>query len=326
MAKTKKKKAFWDDFPQGFHHRRLGTKAVGFETYVWKGEPGPVVLANAGTHGDEYEGPNFLISMVNSWRPRKLRGTVVIIPVLNEAAFMAGLRCHPGDGKNLARSFPGRPGGSPIDRLAHLFLKNVISYSDYYFDFHSAGVVYEIAPWVGYVTHPNREINKTQEKMAACFDKYWCWSAPYLPGRTASAAYELNIPFIYTEGQGGGGILQKDVKILNDGFFEFLKRFGFIKGRQRKLCRQHKRISKDPKEAFVQIHHKAPTTGMLDLQVKLKEAVKKGQILGYVYPLNGKPRKVVKAEMSGKVVFLRRKASIEKGEGVMALTPIQGKL
>ena len=61
--------------------------------------------------------------------------------------------------------------------------------------------------------------------MAACFDKYWCWAAPYLPGRTASAAYELNIPFIYTEGQGGGGILPKDVKILSEGFFEFLKRF-----------------------------------------------------------------------------------------------------
>jgi predicted deacylase len=65
---------------------------------------------------------------------------------------------------------------------------------------------------------------------------------------------------------------------------------------------------------------------MLELQVKLKEAVKKDQILGYVYPLNGKPRMVVKAEMSGKVVFLRRKASIEKGEGIMALAPIRGKL
>lgn len=326
MGDSKLKKAFWDDLPKGFHHRRLGTKSVGFEVYIWKGEPGQVVLANAGTHGDEYEGPKFLISMVNSWRPRKLRGTVVVIPVLNEAAFIAGLRCHPKDGKNLARSFPGRPKGSPIDQIAYLFLKNVISYSNYYFDFHSAGVVYEIAPWVGFFTHPNREVNRIQKKMAACFDKYWCWSAPYLPGRTASAAYELNIPFIYTEGQGGGGILPKDVKILSEGFFEFLKRFDFIKGRQRKLCKQYKRISRDPKEAFVQIHHKAPISGMVDLQVKLKEVVNKQQILGYVYSLNGKSKKVVKAEMSGTVVFLRRKASIEKGEGIIALAPIRDKL
>ena len=95
MGDSKLKKACWDDLPKGFHHRRLGTKSVGFEVYIWKGEPGQVVLANAGTHGDEYEGPKFLISMVNSWRPRKLRGTVVVIPVLNEAAFIADAKLSP---------------------------------------------------------------------------------------------------------------------------------------------------------------------------------------------------------------------------------------
>ena len=39
-----------------------------------------------------------------------------------------------------------------------------------------------------------------------------------------------------------------------------------------------------------------------------------------------KSKKVVKAEMSGTVVFLRRKASIEKGEGIIALAPIRDKL
>ena len=318
--------SFWENLSPGFHHRRIGTKKVGFESYVWKGEPGPVVLANGGTHGDEYEGPTFLMSLVRSWRPKKLRGTVVIVPVLNEAAFMAGLRCHPTDGKNLARSFPGKPGGSPVDRLANIFLKEAIRHSDYYFDFHSAGVLYEIAPWVGYMTHPNRKVNEAQKKMAACFDEYWCWAAPYISGRTASAAYESNIPFIYTEGQGGGGILEKDIKIIKDGFFEFLKRFGFIKGKKRKLRNQKKRTSKTAEETFLQIHHKAPVTGILNLSVKLKAAVKKDQILGYVDPLGNSRRKEVKAEMTGKVVFLRRKASIKKGEAILAIAPIAGKL
>jgi len=326
MKQSKAKKAFWENLPEGFHHRRIGTKKIGIECFVWKGEPGEVVLVNGSTHGDEYEGPTFLMSLVNTWRPRNLRGTVVAIPTLNEGAFKEGTRFRPDDGKDLSRVFPGKSNGSSTERLANLCLNELVRHSNYWFDFHSAGTYNEIAQFVGFYTHPNRKVNKAQEQMAACFDRYWCWASPYLPGRTASAAHELDIPFNYTESRGAGGILSKDLEMLRDGFFEFLKRFNFIKGKKRKLRRQPTRISKLANEAFLQTTHRAPASGLLRLTVKVRDTVKKGQIIGHVYPLNGSPAKSIKAEYSGAVVVLNIKGTTQKGGPTVTITPIKGKI
>ena len=326
MKRPKIKKAFWDNLPKGFHHHRIGTKEIGIECFVWKGDPGEVVFVNGSTHGDEYEGPTFLMSLVNTWRPRNLRGTVVAIPVLNEGAFKEGTRCRPDDGKDLSRVFPGKKNGSPTEKLANLCLNELIRYSDYWFDFHSAGTYCEIAQFIGYYTHSNSKVNKVQKEMAACFDRYWCWAAPYLPGRTASAAHELNIPFNYTESRGGGGIMSKDLKMLRDGFFEFLKRFKFIKGKMRKLRRQPIRISRQANEAFLQTTHLSPASGLLRLNVKVRDNVIKGQIIGHVFPLDGSSAKSIKAENSGKVSVLNIRGTARKGDPTVTITPIKEKI
>ena len=175
-------------------------------------------------------------------------------------------------------------------------------------------------------THANRKVNDTQEKMAACFDRYWCWASPDLPGRTASAAHELNVPFNYTECRGAGGILSKDLEMLRDGFFEFLKRFNFIKGKKRKLRRQPRRISNRAQETYLQTTHLAPASGLLRLKVKVRDTIKKGQIIGHVYPLDGAPVKSIKAENSGKVVVLNRKGTTQKGGPTVTIAPIKGKI
>ena len=326
MKESKVKKVFWENLPKGFHHRRIGTKKIGIECFVWKGEPGEVVLVNGSTHGDEYEGPTFLMSLVNTWRPLNLRGTVVVVPILNEEAFKAGVRCRPDDGKDLSRVFPGKANGSSTEQLANLCLNELVRHSNYWFDFHSAGSFNEIAQFVGYYTHPNRKVNAAQEKMAACFDRYWRWASPALPGRTASAAHKLNIPFNYTESRGAGFIMSKDLKMLRDGFFEFLKRFNFIKGKKRKLRRQPARISNRAQETFLQTTHLAPATGLLRLKVKVRDTIKKGQIIGHVYPLDGSPVKSIKAENSGKVAVLNLKGTTLKGGPTVTIAPIKGKI
>ena len=82
-----------DRLKPGFHRHRFTARGVGFEAFIWHGrQPGPVLLVNGATHGDEYEGPTLLEQWVQNWKPRTLRGTVVLIPVLNEVAFFAGQR------------------------------------------------------------------------------------------------------------------------------------------------------------------------------------------------------------------------------------------
>ena len=278
-----------------------------------------MLLINGATHGDEYEGPTLLRRWVQTWRPRNLRGTVVVVPVLNEAAFYAGQRCHPGDGGNLARAFPGRADGSPTERLAHLFDTQLLAQCTHYVDLHSAGAAYELLPWVGYMSR-GKKGDGTQRAMAACFDRFWCWAGPYLPGRTLSAAHARGIPAIYAECRGAGGVAAGDLRALQRGLTLLLRRLGLQPGACRPR-RQHERITRDADEAHLQVHHPAPHDGLFVPRARLGRSVRRGESVGVVQALGTATESEVRAERAGRVVMLRRQRSVRQGDALCVLAP-----
>ena len=306
----------------GFHRRRLQARGVGFDVFVWRGGPGPVLLVNGATHGDEYEGPTLLRQWAARWRPARLMGTVVFVPVLNEAAFYAGQRCHPVDGGNLARAFPGRAGGNPTARLAQLFDTQLLAQCTHYADLHSAGAAYQLVPWVGYITHPDAAIDRQQRAMAACFDALWCWAGPYLPGRTISAAHDRKIPAIYVECSGAGGIEPRDLHDLEAGLRQLLQWSGLVPGAPRKLRRQKTRLTRDADEAHLQVHHPAPHDGLFVPAVPLGRHLRRGQALGTVLALDGRKASPIRAERAGRLVMIRRQRSVRRGDALFTLAPV----
>ena len=322
MKLSQRNQPFWASLKRGFHHRRLGDRASGFECFVWRGEPGPTLVLNAATHGDEYEGPTFLHELVARWRPRRLAGTVVVIPVLHENAFFAGTRCSARDGKNLARVFPGKASGTPTERIAHRFRTGILPFADYYVDFHSAGALYEILPWCGYMMVEDEKILNTQRTMARCFDPYWCWGAPGLPGRTLSAAADLGVAAIYTESLGRGTVEESDLKVLRRSTDRLMKALKFIPGPVRLSRRQITRETDDPHEAHLQWQHPAPCDGLITGVTPTGRTVSKGQTLCTVHPLGGGKARPVKAMRAGRVVFIRRQRSVIKGEALATVVPI----
>ena len=317
------KQPFWQNLRPGFHHRRIERGGIGFHCFVWRGrQPGPVLLLNGATHGDEYEGPVFLHELVGSWRPKVLRGTVVVVPVLYEASFLGGRYVSPLDGKNLARVFPGRTRGSPTERLARLFLDRLIRHADYYVDFHSAGAAYEILPWVGYLTMEEGEVLRKQRMMARCFDRYWCWGAPYLAGRTISAACERGIPAIYLEGQGMGDVSASDLAALWRGTKRMLVALGFTPGKVRLRPQRVTRESRNAQEHYLDFQHASPCDGALMSIVKAGQRLRRGARVGVVQPLDGSKPQVVRAEQSGRVIFARRHRYLRKGDGLVSIIPL----
>ena len=307
--------------PAGFHRRRIERDGVGFEAFVWRGGPGPVLLVNGATHGDEYEGPTLLHQWVQNWKPRGLRGTVVFIPVLNEVAFFAGARCRPDDGANLARSFPGKPRGTPTERLALLFDEQMLAQVTHYVDFHSAGGANRLRPWVGYVTGMKARVDRDQRAMSACFDRFWCWSGPFLPGRTLSAAAVRDIPAIYTECQGAGDVAPVDLTALDLGLRRLLMVLGLVAGAKPKLRRQVTRITRSARETHLQVHHQAPHDGIYLPAIRLDQKLRRGAPLGVVHKLDG-TRSIVRAETSGRVVLVRLQRSVHRGDALAVLSPV----
>lgn len=307
----------------GFHRRRFAGRGVGFDAFIWRGAAdGPVLLVNGATHGDEYEGPTLLRQWAEHWRPPSLRGTVVFVPVLNEGAFFPGLRENPADEVNLARAFPGRAGGSVTRRLAHLFDTQLLAQCTHYVDLHSAGRAYELLPWTGFMTH-RAPVNRTQRAMAACFDSFWCWAGPFLPGRTLSAAHARGIPAIYLECRGSGNVATRDLRALDRGLRHLLGAIGSLPaGRPAKRRAQILRVTKDAAEAHLQVHHPAPHDGIFVPTVKVGAQVRRGRPIGLVHPLGELGGSPVRAERGGRIVMLRIQRSVRAGDALCTLAPI----
>lgn len=312
----------WTSLPEGRHHRRFGDAEVGFDAWIWQGGPGPVVVVNGATHGDEYEGPTLLRDWVQTWTPDSLAGTVMLIPVLNEAAFAARSRCHPDDGGNLARAFPGKAEGAPTERLAHLFDTEVLARATHYVDLHSGGHEFELLPWVGFMSGGDPVLETTQRAMAACFDAFWCWSGPFLPGRTLSAAYRRGVAAIYTECRGAGEIRATDLAAIDRGLKDVLVEIGCLPGPSREPSNQLFHASTDAEDAHLQIHHLSPATGTFESRAELGDKVKVGDILGVVQAAEGGEPSPVRAEKSGTIVLRRHLREVRENDPLFVVVPI----
>ena len=90
----------------------MSTNSAGWAQYfvpiisISNGE-GPTVLLSGGNHGDEYEGQVTLMNLARNLDPTEIQGRIILIPMLNKPAALAGTRLSPIDGKNMNRAFPG---------------------------------------------------------------------------------------------------------------------------------------------------------------------------------------------------------------------------
>ncbi len=100
---------------------------------------GPTVFVSAGIHGDEVIGVEIVRRLLRAPNLKSLRGTLIVIPIVNAFGFINHSRYLP-DRRDLNRMFPGTPGGSLASRLAHLFLTEVVARCDLGIDLHSAAI------------------------------------------------------------------------------------------------------------------------------------------------------------------------------------------
>ena len=97
---------------------------------------GPTVWVSAAVHGDEIAGVEVIRRSLVGVDPRRLRGTVIAVPIVNVHGFLSGDRYLP-DRRDLNRSFPGSPNGSLAARIAHLFMREIVARSDVGIDLHT---------------------------------------------------------------------------------------------------------------------------------------------------------------------------------------------
>ena len=142
--------------------------------FVVKNGDGPTAVLFGGNHGDEYEGPVTLLNLARQLTPDQITGRIIIVPMLNRPAVVAGTRLSPIDGVNMNRAYPGRRNDSITGMIAHFVSTRILPLADLVVDIHSGGSSMHMVPSVNM-----HDLGET-DQMRRMLDAGRAWGAPYV--------------------------------------------------------------------------------------------------------------------------------------------------
>lgn len=292
-----------------------------FRRYDFQGSSsGPHLLITGGVHGDEFEPIAAIRKLIElfgtpSAEAPSFKGTLTLVPVVNESAFLRGHRCGD-DGLDLARTCPGRADGSITEQTAFA-LSRLIREADYYVDLHTGGTELSVYPLAGYVMHADSATLETQRRMAKAFNLPLVWgTAANLEGRSLSVARDANVPAIYCEYLGSATCDPAGVDAYVDGCLNVMSEFGMLE-RVKPPSRVQKIVENpEPDQGHMQICNLSPVHGYFEAAVKLGDTVTVGMPIGTVYPLDGSQPYVMLSTQAGQLIVLRTFPRVKAGESV----------
>lgn len=158
---------------------------------------GPVMFVSAAVHGDEVIGVEIVRRLLRAKPLESLRGTVLVVPVVNSFGFLNRSRYLP-DRRDLNRCFPGTTKGSLGSRLAHIFLNDVVLRCDFGVDLHSAAIHRTNLPQCRITAG-----DKTTAAMAQAFGAPVVLASSLREGSLRAEAAERGTPvLLYEAGEG----------------------------------------------------------------------------------------------------------------------------
>ena len=108
---------------------------------------GPTLFVSAAIHGDELNGSEIVRRILRSAMLKRLRGTLIAIPIVNVYGLIHHSRYLP-DRRDLNRCFPGSDKGSLAARLADLFMTEIVENSTHGIDLHTGAIHRENLPQI----------------------------------------------------------------------------------------------------------------------------------------------------------------------------------
>ncbi|PMR73235.1 N(2)-acetyl-L-2,4-diaminobutanoate deacetylase DoeB [Billgrantia endophytica] len=303
-------------------HDESAWGAVMIPVTVVKNGAGPTALLTGGNHGDEYEGITTLLKLASELEAGEVSGRVIIVPMMNAPAAMAGRRTSPMDGGNLNRSFPGDPDGTVTERIADYFTRVMTPMCDVVLDLHSGGRTLDIIPFGASHVLENPEQQRQALEGAKAF------GAPYammMFELDAAALFDTAVEsqgkvFVATELGGGGTSTPESLAITERGVRNFLIHFGLVQGEVEMPAEPQVYLDMPDASCYVQSEH----SGLLELTLALGDEVEKGQVIARVYDMtrSGTPPVEYRAGRSGILAARRFPAQVGMGDTLAVIAEV----
>ncbi len=275
-------------------------------------DAGPCLLVTAGVHGSEFCSIEAALRLLRL-DPREIRGTLLVLPILNVAGFRArSIYVMPEDGKNLNRMFPGRPDGTASERLAHWLVTSVYPKVDAYIDLHGGDLDESLVPFSLFPS--GSEPSRT---LAGVFGLPIAVAAGG-EGYTINAAGKLGVPSILAEVSGNGLWDEAGVRQITDGIARVMRHIGMTT----------KDVGPPPQpepEVVTMWVPSAPCDGLWYPFKDLSQPVAAGEALGEIRDVFGTTVTPVRSEKTGSILYRLTSLSVNKGEALLGVgTPVSG--
>jgi predicted deacylase len=274
--------------------------------------PGPRLFICAALHGDEISGTEIIRRVLKLGILRRLRGTLVAVPIVNVLGFVSLSRYLP-DRRDLNRSFPGSTGGSLAARLANLFLTEIVSTCSHGIDLHP-GAVHR-------VNYPQVRANlddPESSRMATSFGVPVVINASVREGSLRQAALAQGVPVIVYE---AGEALRFDefsIRAGVKGITRVMRELGMLPMQRRTSPRI------DPIVARSSTWLRAPVSGILRAEVPLGIHVSSGTRLGALSDPFGENETEVISPTDGIIVGRTNLPLVHEGDALFHIVRVEG--
>lgn len=269
-------------------------------------EAGPVLLVQAGLHGDEINGVETLRRMLQKNLFGIQRGSLIVVPIVNVFGFIHFSRDLP-DGKDVNRSFPGRKNGSLASRIAQAYTAQVLPLVDYGIDLHTGGGQRHNHPQVRYTLNDERSM-----ALARVFGAPYYFPSKMIGGSFRKVCHKMGVPTLVYE---AGESMRFDERAIKAG----------IQGIRRVMAHLAMADPLPENGDAPSIHlqqtrwSRAPRAGMFIPQVACGELVEKGQQLGMVTDTYARASKKIRAPFGGHIICINHQAVVNQGDALFHL-------
>jgi predicted deacylase len=280
-------------------------------------EPGLSFLLTAGIHAAEYTGTLAALRLARQLQPTHVRGTIVVIPLLNRPGFFErSVYVNPEDGQNLNRAFPGNPNGTWSERFAYHLLNDIVLKVDRAMDLHAGDMVEDLEPFLGYFETGNAELDARSREMIEAYSgaKWVTRAAPSgeRAGMLFGAAAQHGVPSILAESGGRGLPIDQDVQRHVSGVQNIWRTLGLLNDAPARPRNAPRVIARNE---WMRSAHE----GIFLCSVAPGDEVMTGQRLGEMVDLLGNHLATIEAPAAGVILFTVTSPAIKKDGLLLAV-------
>ncbi|MEM1409801.1 MAG: succinylglutamate desuccinylase/aspartoacylase family protein [Pseudomonadota bacterium] len=281
-------------------------------THVIHGrKDGPTVFVSGAIHGDEIIGVE-IIQRLNAMKViNQVRGTLILIPVVNAYGFVSQSRYLP-DRRDLNRSFPGSANGPLASQLAHRFMTDIVAHCDLEIDLHTGAIHRANLPQI------RAELDNPEVlELAQAFGASIMLNAQLRDGSLREAAQQKGCKILLYE---AGEALRYDetaIRIGVRGVLSVLRHVGMLTA------------AKSKEKGFVPIRSdsshwlRAPIGGVMRARKTLGDRVRKGQVVADISDPLGELSDEVTARYSGIVIGRTNLPVVNRGDALFHVARVK---